>query len=501
MTINYLPGSLPIWPLIDKNGLLAIGGYVASFVASSPLVPKPIYQDEAGDNPYPNPLYVTGNGTFPLQFFADDTPYLLQYYNAQGELLNTVDNFVPNGAGGSEPSTVNADLGNRITNPQLLNPYIIPSPLPATPIFIAPGGWGFNKSNMTATDSITFTPFTFGQSEVPAAPPAYCHYSCTGAGSGETYKYFFKRLGRVELYNATTISIAFQLISSVSSTVQIGINQFFGTGGSPSAPIFTSQTVTLSNTFGIQTVQIAVPSVDTKVRGTNNDDRIELWITLPLNGIADVGFTNAQIVVGTIMPVFVSVPDYQAQADTSASLLPFTPNPFSFPSQIFQGTTPGMGLIILPNGTLGFGIGGAPGEVKNVAYDPIENTGIWVGWLKINSNIVRILNIVDYPNLAAVLGTIWGGDGITTFGLPPLGNTAMITENTGTPTRTIGAIGGADTVGIALANLPALGGGYVFNSGGALDSNSGSHLGIANGGNVPVQIKNPFCVMAAMIKY
>ena len=57
-----------------------------------------------------------------------------------------------------------------------------------------------------------------------------------------------------------------------------------------------------------------------------------------------------------------------------------------------------------------------------------------------------------YANLFSNIGTIWGvGDGSTTFNLPNLSNAFSY----GSGTNSVGATGGAATVALSTANLPA----------------------------------------------
>lgn len=58
-----------------------------------------------------------------------------------------------------------------------------------------------------------------------------------------------------------------------------------------------------------------------------------------------------------------------------------------------------------------------------------------------------VYNISTVPQLAAVIGARFGGDGSTTCGVPNLGGRFPIST-------TIGAIGGAGSVALAVANLP-----------------------------------------------
>lgn len=75
--------------------------------------------------------------------------------------------------------------------------------------------------------------------------------------------------------------------------------------------------------------------------------------------------------------------------------------------------------------------------------------------------------IATYPALAALLGTSFGGNGITTFGIPDLRGrtdfdldaaTGRLTSATMTPDgNTLGAVGGLEARPIAQANLPTVG--------------------------------------------
>lgn len=72
--------------------------------------------------------------------------------------------------------------------------------------------------------------------------------------------------------------------------------------------------------------------------------------------------------------------------------------------------------------------------------------------------------IATYPHLAAVLGTAFGGDGVTTFGLPDTRNRARVplmassalltSAVSGVDGATRGAAGGTQSVTIAKGNLP-----------------------------------------------
>ena len=85
--------------------------------------------------------------------------------------------------------------------------------------------------------------------------------------------------------------------------------------------------------------------------------------------------------------------------------------------------------------------------------------------------IGNLVNISTYPSLYAKIGTIWGGDGVTTFGLPyfPVGYVGVA----GTP--------GSVTVGQVINHVhaPGAGSGFLVSGTGSNFSGTGSNSGAA----------------------
>lgn len=76
------------------------------------------------------------------------------------------------------------------------------------------------------------------------------------------------------------------------------------------------------------------------------------------------------------------------------------------------------------------------------------------GWLLCDGTVV---NIADYPRLFAVLGTTYGGDGTTTFGLPDLRGRVPLGVGTGSglTARSLAATGGEETHQLSVAEMPS----------------------------------------------
>lgn len=158
------------------------------------------------------------------------------------------------------------------------------------------------------------------------------------------------------------------------------------------------------------------------------------------------------------------------------------------------------------------------------------------GWMDCDG---RLLAVSQYSALFSILGTLYGGDGRTTFGLPDLRGRAPIGMGNGPGLSAVreGQMGGAEQVTLTVAEMPShnhaanpqlrasapastgpsdsdapgstamlanTGGSFIY-SNGAADAQmapgevSGT-VAIGNtGGNIPVQIRNPYIGMRYII--
>jgi len=500
--MSWSQAANPQLVFIDDEGNPVANGFVQTARSVDPNQPKLVAKDPTGTIFFGPLIELNQWGMIPgPSYWEDDEPYWIRILKADGETpVGTYPIFSPLGAGGGGTDvTTLQDFYNFSANPQFFDAFSFPSPLPASAA-LAPGGWNFAKSNTSATDNITFPEFVIGQEVVPGNPLVYLNFACSAAGTGETFKQVFVPIGDVTAFSNQEISLGIWLMSSSESTVEFSLRQFFGTGSNtPSINVDTDTVCVLTPTWTQYEAQFTVPDVSGKTIGNNGDDQLYLMVKLPLNQTCQIGVVNQQYVSGEILPDFAYESYNEVAALTRGALLPVPVNPNNFASLV------GAPIVVLPNGQLGYGQPNFfTGEIKFVAYDVTENTGPWTGWLKISSDISRILLYSDYPLLGSFLGNIWGGNGIDTFGLPPLGAAfPMVSNPSGTvrPVQTVGQTPGAETVTLTQANLPVLGSGYVFNGGTSLDSSGGSHLGISNGSSTPFSIIPPACVLCAMIKF
>lgn len=87
------------------------------------------------------------------------------------------------------------------------------------------------------------------------------------------------------------------------------------------------------------------------------------------------------------------------------------------------------------------------GEIRNFAFGRAPTN-----WAQCNG---QLLPISQNQALFAIIGTIYGGDGRTTFALPDLRGRVMVGNNQASADYPMGTKGGAEQVTLTLASTPA----------------------------------------------
>lgn len=323
----------PHWVIIDNFSRLPNGAAIYTFSNLNPTDYKPAFQDAAGTIPYGAYIPGFGNGTMPPIYweFDDAAPtegYYIRVYDrpkteAGAQFLWDFNNFFGGGSGGGGTVTTVTDVQNLVVNGEFYNhsdnlasttvsQTLAPSnhsgffgdqPIgfaPVVPDII------FAKSNTSATDTISFVPFTPGSSDLGdnPTPEIFVKYSCTVAGN-ETYKVFQFPLAK-GLQNTSGQEAGVRIFARLNSginNVSLRWRQFFGNGnnaptadvnttisGGPLALIAGSWTeISLSNEV--------IPSIATKTIGNCGNDALFLQILMPQTTI-DIDFILPSIYLG-----------------------------------------------------------------------------------------------------------------------------------------------------------------------------------------------------------
>ncbi|MND69550.1 Phage Tail Collar Domain protein [compost metagenome] len=88
------------------------------------------------------------------------------------------------------------------------------------------------------------------------------------------------------------------------------------------------------------------------------------------------------------------------------------------------------------------------GEIRMFGFSRMP-----IGWLACNGSLV---SIAENEVLYTLLGTVYGGDGVNTFGLPDLRGQVPIHQGTGPglTSKALGQRGGSENVTLLQSNLP-----------------------------------------------
>jgi hypothetical protein len=158
-----------------------------------------------------------------------------------------------------------------------------------------------------ATRTISRQSFTLGQSDVPGEPTYFIKYNQSVAGSGQTIHIFRQPIESVRTFAGQQITVSFYAKAASATTLpSVQIAQFFGTGGSPSATVFTTVASNVSITTSWQrfTYSVTLPSISGKTIGSDGNDWVSLSFNLPLNATFNIDIAQVQVEPGPVATPF-----------------------------------------------------------------------------------------------------------------------------------------------------------------------------------------------------
>jgi hypothetical protein len=124
-------------------------------------------------------------------------------------------------------------------------------------------------------------------------------------GTGNTYQYIHQRVEGVRTLAGKTATFSLWVYGSVPFTGVLILQQYFGTGGSPS-PTLTLANVNVPVTTTAQkfSVTYQIPSISGKTLGTNGDDWLGVFFGLPAQTIITAVVTGMQLEPGSVATPF-----------------------------------------------------------------------------------------------------------------------------------------------------------------------------------------------------
>lgn len=127
------------------------------------------------------------------------------------------------------------------------------------------------------------------------------------AGSGNTFVDLSTQIESVLTLAGKTVTISFYALSeSGTKNILVKTEQYFGGGGSPTAPRFnTSSAISIGTTWQRYSVTFNLSSVtQADTLGTNGDDTLNVILSLPVNQTFGLYFTGIQIEEGSVASPF-----------------------------------------------------------------------------------------------------------------------------------------------------------------------------------------------------
>ena len=166
--------------------------------------------------------------------------------------------------------------------------------------------WSLLYDGSGATRTISRQAFALGQTDVPNEPIYYVRYNQSVAGTGGTYSIFENRIEGVRTFGNQTVTTSFYAKANTTiSNLNLIFRQSFGAGGSPSAVTYTiGPLFTLTSTWTKYQFTLSIPSVSGKTLGTDGNDFIGMYISMPNNSTFTIDFSQFQVELGNIATPF-----------------------------------------------------------------------------------------------------------------------------------------------------------------------------------------------------
>jgi len=301
MAINFILAPNGRWQGRDETGQPVQNGKLYTYLNQT-TTPKATYQDYQGLQPNTNPVILDGKGEANIYWAVDDL-YTYKLFTEDDEEVTTQDNYPI--VGTNTTRIVQESQVNVCRNEQFAFWYYGTSFSPVTgngsqsnTDFFA-DDWLYKRENSGYTVNITQQTFAIDQTVVPNNPKYFFRYECTSTPVSETNTRLYQRYTGVETYAGIEVSFSMYAKSPTASVVNVYLDQDFGSGGSPSTTVSTLVgQFTLTTSFERYHGTITLPTMATKVLGTNGDDALVLRIAFPNDVTATVDICDTWLHTG-----------------------------------------------------------------------------------------------------------------------------------------------------------------------------------------------------------
>jgi hypothetical protein len=169
--------------------------------------------------------------------------------------------------------------------------------------------WVFGERSGGSNRSLTVSrqDFALGQTAVPGEPEHFLRYQEVSAGSGYVNKSLGQIIEDVRTFAGQQVTISFWAKAAASLTLpEVGLRQYFGADGSPSADVFTTlgTSLVIGTSWTKHTFTATVPSISGKTLGTNGGDGFSLFWDFPNTGTFTFDIAQVQLEPGPVATPF-----------------------------------------------------------------------------------------------------------------------------------------------------------------------------------------------------
>ena len=176
----------------------------------------------------------------------------------------------------------------------------------------APGTYTADRWNVFfdgtgATRTISRQNFTVGQTDVPGEPAYFLRFAQSVAGSGSATNRLDQRIEDSRTFAGQQITISFWAKAAANITMpSIVLQQFFGTGGSPSVGTNTTAgtNLALTTTWQKFSYQVNIPSISGKTLGTDGNHSLVPLFNMPINTTFTIDIAQVQVEPGPVATPF-----------------------------------------------------------------------------------------------------------------------------------------------------------------------------------------------------
>ena len=276
-------------PLMDGAATIGTSGHWAQA--------DHVHPSDTSRAPLASPAF-TGNPTAPTQATADSST----------KLASTA--FVQAAAASAGTAAANAAVApsfNNVGRNLVHNPLFNIQQRGAGPWTTQGGIYTLDRWNLyAATDTFSISAQAITDATRTAIGDEAAQFSLqnvfTGSAASAAYNALYQNVETVRRLSGKTVTLSFWGVATAAGKkLGIVLDQFFGTGGSPSSQVNgTAQTVTLTTTITRYSLTFAIPSASGKTVGTNHDDATTVQICYSSGATNAAHYGNPGVQSGTI---------------------------------------------------------------------------------------------------------------------------------------------------------------------------------------------------------